>query len=408
MIVREYFLMFVSFVTLFIALFWIQIFLFRDKEQKEIVRKDYRVSIIVPVHNEEFTIKDTLESLININYPKDKIEIIVVNDGSTDRTEEIVEGYKNLGVKLINKSKSGKAAAVNTGLSLVNSEVFGIVDADSIVDAMSVSNMLHFFDSEKTGAVISLIKVKNPRNIFEKLQHLEYIFSSFSRKLMSNVNTLFITPGVLTLYKTEIIKRLCGFDENNLTEDLEIAMKLRYNGYNIFIETNSVTYTAVPRTFNKLWNQRVRWFRGYLYNTKKYKDMFFSKKHGFLGLFQVPLNFITVFLVVLSFTLAFYEILRLIYEFIIKLVSYKMDIIYSFKIPSLKEIIFKMDLKIIFPILISFVLALYVYNKAHKAAREKWKFPMALLLYVTIYPSLRIAHWIAALGKEIMGAKKKW
>src|SRR3989344_2985166 len=95
MIVREYFLMFVSFVTLFIALFWIQIFLFRDKEQKEIVRKDYRVSIIVPVHNEEFTIKDTLESLININYPKDKIEIIVVNDSSTDRTEEIVEGYKN-------------------------------------------------------------------------------------------------------------------------------------------------------------------------------------------------------------------------------------------------------------------------------------------------------------------------
>jgi len=408
MIIREFFLMFVSFVTLFIALFWIQIFLFRDKEQQEIVRKGYSVSIIVPVHNEESTIKDTLESLMNIDYPKDKIEIIVVNDGSTDKTKDIVEGYNNRGVKLINKSKFGKAAAVNTGLRQVNSEIFGIVDADSIVDEMSVSNMLHFFDSENTGAVISLIKVKNPRNMFEKLQHLEYIFSAFSRKLMSNVNTLFITPGVLTLYKTEIIKRLGGFDENNLTEDLEIAMKLRYNGYNIFIETNSVTYTAVPRTFKKLWDQRIRWFRGYLYNTKKYKDMFFSKKHGFLGLFQVPLNFITVFLVVLSFTLAFYEILRLIYEFIIKLVSYKMDIIYTFNIPSIKEIIFKMDLKILFPILISFILAFYIYNKAHKAAKEKWKFPMALLLYVTIYPSLRIAHWIAALGKEIMGAKKKW
>ena len=85
-----------------------------------------------------------------------------------------------------------------------------------------------------------------------------------------------------------------------------------------------------------------------------------------------------------------------------------MDIIYTFNIPSIKEIIFKMDLKILFPILISFILAFYIYNKAHKAAKEKWKFPMALLLYVTIYPSLRIAHWIAALGKEIMGAKKKW
>src|SRR3989344_4247873 len=94
----------------------------------------------------------------------------------------------------------------------------------------------NYLDYKSTGAVITLIKVKRPGNIYEKVQHLEYIFSAFSRKLMSNVNTLFITPGVLTVFRSDVVKKLGGFDEGNLTEDLEIAMKLRYNGYQIIIE----------------------------------------------------------------------------------------------------------------------------------------------------------------------------
>ena len=404
----EYLLMFVSFLTLFIALFWIQVFLLRNRPDEKVINKDYSVSIIIPAYNEEHTIKETLDSLLKLDYPKDKLEIIVVNDGSVDKTKEVVEGYSKFGIKLINQKNKGKAVSLNVALSKIKNEVFGILDADSVVESDSLVNMIHLFKDRSVGAVISLTKVKRPKTIFEKVQHLEYIFSAFSRKLMSNVNTLFITPGVLTLFRTDVVKKLGGFDEDNLTEDLEIAMKLRYNGYNILIETNSITYTSVPNNFKRLWNQRIRWFRGYLYNTKKYKDMFFSKKHGFFGLFQVPLNFLTVFLVILTFILAFYELLRQVYYFTLKIISYKTDIIYSYKLPTLKELIFKLDLKIAFPIAISFVLAFYIYNKAHKSANEKWRFPLALILYITVYPSLRIVHWLAALTKEILGAKKKW
>ena len=406
--IREYFLMFVSFVTLFIALFWIQVFLFRNKIQEINEAIDHSVSIIIPAYNEECCIEETLDSLLNLDFPKDKLKIIVVNDGSTDKTQEIVLGYQDMGVKLLNKKNSGKASSLNYALKYVNTELFGVLDADSVADKHSLKNMIHYFDYKSTGAVITLIKVKRPGNIYEKVQHLEYIFSAFSRKLMSNVNTLFITPGVLTVFRSDVVKKLGGFDEGNLTEDLEIAMKLRYNGYQIIIETNSLTYTSVPSDFKGLWAQRVRWFRGYLYNTRKYKDMFLSKKFGFLGLFQVPLNFVTVLLVILTFLLISYEILRLIYEFLIKLIAYKLDIIYSYKLPTLKELIFKLDLKILFPLVISFFLALYIYHKAHKETKESWKFPIAMLLYITIYPSLRIIHWIAALVKEISGAKKKW
>ncbi|MBS3149855.1 glycosyltransferase family 2 protein [Candidatus Woesearchaeota archaeon] len=407
-ILSEYLLMIVSFLTLFIALFWIQVYLFRNKRDKLVVNKCPNVSIIVPAYNEESCIKETVDSLLSLDYSKDKLKIIVVNDGSTDNTSNIVRAYQSKQVILIDKKNSGKAASINAALNKVESEFFGIVDADSIVNKDSLNNMMHLFDNGNIGAVISLTKVKNPTTIFEKMQHLEYIFSAFSRKLMSNVDTLFITPGVLTIFRTDVVKKLGCFDENNLTEDLEIAMKLRYNGYNIKIATNSITYTSVPNNFKSLWNQRIRWFRGYLYNTNKYRNLFFSKKHGFFGLFQVPLNFLTVFLVILIFILASYEILRLFYNFILKLISYKLDIIYSYKLPTLKELIFKLDLKIIFPMIISLILAFYIYNKAHKFANEKWKFPIALILYITIYPSLRVAHWLAALTKEIIGSKKKW
>lgn len=407
-ILSEYLLLIVSFLTLFIALFWIQVYLFRSRHSFCPNDKYYDVTIIVPAYNEECCIKETLDSLLNLDYPKDKLNIIVVNDGSTDKTAEIVGSYRSRQVNLINKENSGKASSINVALNKVKTELFGIVDADSVVNSESLKNMISLFESNNVGAVISLTKVKNPRTIFERLQHLEYIFSAFSRKLMSNVNTLFITPGVLTLFRTDVVKKLGGFDEDNLTEDLEIAMKLRYNNYNIKISIDSITYTAVPNNFKSLWNQRIRWFRGYLYNTNKYRNMFFSKRYGFFGLFQVPLNFLTVFLVILTFILASYEILRLIYNFILKLVSYKADIFYAYKLPTLRELIFKLDLKIIFPMIISLFLAFYIYNKAHKFANEKWKFPIALLLYVTVYPSLRIIHWLAALSKEVARAKKKW
>lgn len=406
-ILSEYLLMLVSFLTLFIALFWIQVYLFRDRGSK--LRENLpSVSIIVPAYNEESCIQETLDSLLNLNYPKEQLRVIVVNDGSTDKTSEIVRDYKSEQIVLIDKGNTGKASSINVALNKVESEFFGIVDADSIVDKNSLINMMYLFDKSGVGAVISLTKVKNPKSMLEKMQHLEYIFSAFSRKLMSNVNTLFITPGVLTLFRTSVVKDLGGFDENNLTEDLEIAMKLRYYGYNIKIATDSITFTSVPNDFKSLWNQRIRWFRGYLYNTNKYKDMFFSKKYGFFGLFQVPLNFLTVFLVILTFILATYEILRLVYNFILKLISYRSDIIYSYKFPTLKELLFKLDLKIIFPMIISLILAFYIYNKAHKFANEKWKFPLALILYITIYPSLRVIHWLTALTKELTRAKRKW
>ena len=120
-------------------------------------------------------------------------------------------------------------------IKIAKGSLFACVDADSIVEKNSLRLMLpHFLDS-KVGAVISAIKINKPKNIYEKVQRLEYIIAVLIRKLMESINTLSMTPGVLSVYKTDVLRKVGGFDSGNITEDYEIAMRLKYHKYKILI-----------------------------------------------------------------------------------------------------------------------------------------------------------------------------
>lgn len=404
---REILLWISSFFALMISLFWIQVVYFREDNIR--IKKDLpKVSIIIPAYNEGKTISNTINSILNLDYPKNKIEIIVVNDSSTDNTADIVKEFND--VKLINHKHRGlgKASALNAGLKNVTGDFFAVVDADSEIDKNSLKNIMGYFEDDKTGSVISSIKIKNPKNIYHHIQRLEYILSTFIRKLMSKIDTLHITPGVLSVYRTKIIKNLGGFDENNITEDLEIALRLRANNYSVKMSPNSITFTNVPSTFKQLWNQRIRWFRGFISNNIKYKDMFMNKKFGAMGWFQLPLNALTLMTVVTLFLLIGYELSTNIYELIFKIALLKENLFYSFNFPSIKDLLININIKLMFPLFVSFLLSFYLLNKAHKSMNEKFIFNPALLLYFTVYPLLRTLHWIVAFYKEVVRTKRKW
>jgi len=397
----------VSFFTLFIGIFWISVY-YLKKEKRETLDKGNlpSVTVLIPAYNEEKNIKSCLDSIFNLDYPKNKLKIIVINDGSTDDTPNIVKRYN--GVTLINnKFNLGlKVASLNISLKKVDTDLFGCLDADSIVTKDSLKKMIHFFQNPKTGSVINSVMVRDPDNLLRKIQHLEYIFSNFSRRLMSKVDTLYVTPGVLSLYRTELIKKLGGFDEDNLTEDMEIAMRLKYNHYNVKIENRAFTYTVVPGDLKSHWRQRIRWFRGFIFNSKKYKVMFFNKEYGLMGTFQVPLNVISVALVVLMFILISYELIKNLYFWILKIVIYKFYILID--LPTLRELMMSVNLTVTIPVIVSFFVGIYIYNKAHVSVKEKWKYPLAIFLCLSIYPILRGLHWIFALIYESTGAKKIW
>jgi len=401
----------VSFLSLFLSIFWVLVIYTKKKEKSSIDTNLPGISILVPALNEEKTIAKTLNSLLSSNYPN--LEVIVINDQSTDSTPLIVSKFtkKFRNVKLLHNIHKGigKASALNLGLKHASGKILGVVDSDSEISKDALLNMMPYFQDTQTAAVISAIKVKDPNNLYQGIQRIEYILATFSRTLMSKVDALHVTPGALSLYRASLIKELNGFDENNLTEDLEIAMRLKYHGYNIKIAPNALSYTNVPSTFKSLWNQRVRWFRGFIYNTSKYRKMFLSRQHGIMGRFQIPINFITLAAILLSSSIIIYEILRNIYLFALRMAALNWDVssLY-YRFPSTKELILNVNTNIFFPAATTFLLSLYILNKAHKSSGERWILSPALIVYFTIYPIIRMLHWLAAFYKEAVKSKRKW
>jgi len=407
----QYIIWILAFISLYLAIVWLNFLYLYDPKKKQKLKNYPTVTIAIPAFNEEKTISKTLKSVLNLSYPKNKIEIIVVNDGSTDKTVEIVEKFskKRKNIKLINQKNKGKAAALNAALKIALGEFFACLDADSTIIKRSLTLMLPHFSQPKTASVISGLKVNNAKNIYEKLQRFEYILAILMRKLKASINTLAMTPGVLSIYRTKILKKVGKFDKKNMTEDFEIAMRLKYHGYDIKIEPKSFTYTNVPNTFSSFLRQRTRWFRGFIYNHLKYKDMFFNKRYGILGYFQLPLNILGVVSLLISMAIITFFVISKVTEFFIRLFKIEGYLTtYIIKFPSFKEIILSHNTKIMLPIYIASLSGIYLFYLAHKQSKEKIKNPVSVLTYFILYPYLVLFHWISAISQELLKLKRKW
>jgi len=397
-----------SFVGLFLGIFWINL-LFFGKPKKIKFSKLPFVTIIIPGYNEEKTIAKTIRSVLDLDYPKNKLEIIVVDDNSKDNTYFIAKSFKGIKV-LKNKHKGvGKSSAVNAALRIAKGEFFGIVDADSSVSKSSLKKILSYFSNEKIGGVISAIKISNKGKLYIGLQRLEYAFTVLARELMSRLGTLHFSHGVLSVFRTKLVKKLGYFDENNLTEDLEIAMRLKANMYDVIMAPDSFTYTNAPSTFKELWDQRVRWYRGLMHNLKKYHYVFFNPKYGFYGMFQIPLSFFTVFSILLVFGLFTYKLLEILWNNFVRMFVLKFEIFNGWQLPSLKFILLNIDVKFLFPVAVIILLNIYLLLKSYKLIKEKPKiFNFLLIMFFIVYPILSMFHWVAAIFHEVFKTKRRW
>lgn len=390
---------------------WINFLLLNEPEKAKKPTNYPPITIAIPAYNEEKNIARTIKSVLNLSYPKEKLQILIINDGSTDNTKKIVKDLikNHSNARLINKTNQGKAAALNTALTVASGKLFGCVDSDSTVDKNALKHIIPHFSNKKTAAVISALRVDKPKNLFEKIQRLEYIIAILSRKLRASINTLAMTPGVLSIYRTAPLKKLGSFDLGNPTEDFEIALRLKYHGYSVELEPRALTYTKVPSTFKSFWRQRIRWYRGFIFNHLKYKDMFFSKKHGLMGYFQLPLNIIGILLLLVGISVISYAIIDRLSEFIIRLATIKGYLLnHLFYIPSFKEFILAHNTKIMLPIYISSIAGLFLFYVAHKQTKEKIKFPFTIFTYFVLYPYLVTTEWISAITQELMKFKRRW
>lgn len=284
---------------MFVAVYFLSFFLilyFRNRKDLFTYPesdKKYSISVLVPSFNEQATIENTIKAIFSSGY--DLTEVIVLNDGSTDRTKEIVERlmreYEKL--KLLNKKNSGKADSINQGIKMARGELVAVVDADSYPAKDSFRKLVGYFNDPKVGAVTCTIVPRNKKRFLEKLQTIEYNVIAFTRKLLGYVDGIYVTPGPLAIYKKTALKRIGGFNKDNLTEDIEATWHLAYYGYKRVMCLATNVTTTVPHKFVAWYKQRRRWNTGGLQCISQYKSFFF--KRGMLGMFIVPFFVLQLF-----------------------------------------------------------------------------------------------------------------
>ncbi len=238
------------------------------------------VSIIVPVYNEGKILKQSIQSLLNLNYKN--YEIIIVNDGSTDDTSEIAEGFvgyqkgrlNSIKVTLINKVNGGKATALNAGIKYSTAEFVLCMDGDSQLSLDSLRRAVRHFKNEKIGAVAGNVKVLNRKKILTDLQALEYIEGlNMARSAQSFLHAVNIIPGPIGLFRKSAIVQAGFYSSDTFAEDADLTLKILAKDWKIYYEPRAISFTEAPSTFQQLLKQRYRWTRGIIQSIKKHKKL---------------------------------------------------------------------------------------------------------------------------------------
>ncbi|HUO56145.1 MAG TPA: glycosyltransferase [Candidatus Paceibacterota bacterium] len=299
------------FVSLYFEVFMLVSFLER-RGQKTVesimnLEKLPHFAVVVPAYNEENSIGATIESLLQLNYPKDKLDIIVVDDGSRDETYKVAMRYTDdPRVQVYKKENGGKYTAMNFALARTNAEFIGCLDADSTVAPDALRNMVPAFQDPKVAAVTPGVLIKKPETLLQYMQEAEYRLSVFNRFTQAALGAAFITPGAFSMFRVSFVRATGGWRHAHSTEDLEMALRIQDSDYIIGNAPGAVVYTGTPRTFAKLFHQRVRWTYGFLRNALDYKHMFGNPRYGNLGLVILPTA-------VVSIGIALYFFIRIVY-----------------------------------------------------------------------------------------------
>jgi cellulose synthase/poly-beta-1,6-N-acetylglucosamine synthase-like glycosyltransferase len=247
-------------------------------------------TIIVPCWNEEETLSTTVKSLLNLEYPKEKIKIFIVDDGSTDSTLELANtlATEDSRIRVFHKKNGGKHTALNLGLEYVDTELVGCLDADSYVEKNTLLEIVKVFEDKKVKAVTPAIKISHPESIIQFIQKAEYNISVLLRKIFGLLDAIQVTPGPFSIFRKSVFDDLGVYRRAHNTEDMEMALRLHSNHYKIDNAHHAFVYTKGPKTFRALHRQRVRWVYGYLMNLIDYRRLLFNPKYGNIGMLILP------------------------------------------------------------------------------------------------------------------------
>jgi biofilm PGA synthesis N-glycosyltransferase PgaC len=396
-------------IVLSLVLFWLGVYIFNRKHITKKSRPNGflpKISVLIPAFNEERNIGETLRNVFSSDYPKKKMEVIVIDDGSSDKTAKIASKFP---VRLISyRLNKGKIFALNKGIANAKGDVIITLDADTKVEPSSFSILAKHFNKPEVGAVAGVYRaksnatLKNPfKFLLEKIQSLEYLSFALSRKLQETFDSILVVPGALAAYKKEALIKVGGFDNDTVIEDYDITMKMHKAGYKIKCDKDAVGWINAPSNVRALFRQRMRWSRGGIQVIRKHRDILFTK----VGLLTYvwALEIIGIFLQLLVFGFAIGNTLYNVYtlpigQWLLSLKSWFLNV-FVLNITAFDTLL-----------LTSFMLFMIGLVNSSISIRLLEDSFRKLLIYplFLIYGTVLFFIFLSAFTKELIGTKSVW
>jgi cellulose synthase/poly-beta-1,6-N-acetylglucosamine synthase-like glycosyltransferase len=379
----------------------------KNPENLELLRYP-TVAISVPVYNEESTIIKTVESLLSLDYPKDKIKIYIVDDGSKDNTWNVIQKFiDNPNVVLLHKENGGKHTAVNLAIEKTDAEFFGCLDSDSLVHPQALKRILKYFENDaRTMAVAPSIIVNSPNNIIQHAQSIEYDMSIYTKKMLGFLGGIHVAPGPFSIFRKRVFDELGPYRKAHNTEDQEIALRMQEHGYKIDHCPDAFVYTNTPSSVMKLYRQRLRWIYGFIKNLVDYRRLLFRKKYGTVALFTLPSGIISIFGVLfLSMTIVT-NIVKFIYTKVIQIQTIGFSSL--FKINYKFDWFFVSTKTALFLSIILYILVIISLLIGRKMSSGKATFSISIFYFIIIYSVVAPFWMLRAIYNAIVSKESSW
>lgn len=402
----RYFYVLVSVIGLYLTVFYVLTDRREPAPKAPALKKFPSLTVLVPSYNGGPTLKNCLNAILKMKYPL-KFNVVIVDDCSTDNTSEIAKSFPTVKI-LRNPSNIGKAKGLNKAILKLKTELVVCIDSDTYPNPNVLLDCVPMLYSKpNVGAVAPFITVANAKSFVQRMQEIEYYSGfGFYSKVAAKMDGLYVAPGPLTVFKRSALLKIKGFDEDNLTEDMEIALRLRDHGYSISYAPSKVP-TEVPSTWIGLYNQRLRWYRGTIFNILKYKKMFFNPEFSAFGRFFFPALTVFVSTILLSFVVIWGLIFFGIYNFFMKLYFSAVSGHFLLLNLTLENLtVHSLWVFIVVAIVVWYVF--FVESISMLGVRRSRQMILPALSAVFLYPLIISLVYTISLIKELKASKRSW
>lgn len=347
------------------------------------------ISLLIAAYDEEANIADTFRAIRKQDYPG-KIEIVVVDDGSSDNTIGVLESLNVQNLKIVHANHGGKARALNEGLKYINHDIVVCIDADTFLHPQALRRIVARFltDPPDTAAVAGCVLVKNSRSTFmTRLQEWDYFTGIASAKRQQSLyqGTL-VAQGAFSAFHSKVVKAHQGWP-SVIGEDIVMTWSLIKSGWRIGFEPTAIGFTSAPPTVKGFYRQRKRWARGMIEGLKQHGRLVWSSSR--LAAFFVGIDFII-------------PLIDLFYAFVFLPSVILAFFGYYYVVGPLTLLVMPFAFLIVF---VMYKKQKAVFDELHLKVRQNFA---GFLVYMLVYQALMSPICVIGYAQELLGMTKRW